>query len=83
MSDKTFSPTAAASEHAHVASLEQYRELYEQSITDPETFWAGQAERLEWSRKWDTVREYDFGKPEIKWFEGGQCVDRGARAMAA
>ena len=82
MSDKTFPPTAAASEHAHVASLEQYRELYEQSITDPETFWAGQAERLEWSRKWDTVREYDFGKPEIKWFEGGQlnacynCVDR-------
>ena len=82
MSDKTFPPTAAASEHAHVASLEQYRELYEQSIVDPETFWAGQAERLEWSRKWDTVREYDLGKPEIKWFEGGQlnacynCVDR-------
>ncbi|HIG81061.1 MAG TPA: acetyl-coenzyme A synthetase, partial [Verrucomicrobiales bacterium] len=82
MSDKTYPPTAAASEHAHVASLEQYRELYEQSIADPETFWAGQAERLSWSRKWDTVREYDFGKPEINWFEGGQlnacynCVDR-------
>jgi acetyl-CoA synthetase len=82
MSEKIFPPSAAASGHAHVSSLEQYRELYDQSIADPEAFWAEQAERLSWSRKWDTVREYDFGKAEIKWFEGGQlnacynCVDR-------
>ena len=30
-------------------------------------FWAERAEELlTWDRKWDTVLEYDFDKPEIK-----------------
>ncbi len=67
---------------AHVNSLEVYQERYADSIKDPEGFWAKIAERLTWFEKWDTVRDYDFVKAEIKWFEGGSlnacynCLDR-------
>ena len=54
---------------AHVSSLEAYQESYAESIKDPEGFWANIAERLTWFEKWDTVRDYDFVKAQIKWFE--------------
>lgn len=82
MIDKIFAPTAAASENAHISSLEQYRELYDRSINDPEGFWVEHAERLHWAEKWDALREWDFTKAEVKWFLGGKlnacynCVDR-------
>ncbi len=71
---------------AHVNSLEAYQQRYAESIQDPEGFWATIAERLTWYQKWDTVRDYDFVKAEIKWFEGGtlnacyNCVDRHVEA---
>ncbi len=67
---------------AHVNSLEAYQERYAESIKDPEGFWAKIAERLTWFEKWETVRDYDFVKAKIKWFEGGtlnacyNCLDR-------
>lgn len=61
----------------------QYRELYQQSVSEPEKFWAEQAERLQWMKKWDQVKKVSFQRPvEIKWFLGGElnvcvnCVDR-------
>ena len=78
----TFPPPAAVSERAHVKSLEQYQELYDRSINDPESFWTEHAERLSWFSKWDKLREWDFEKAEIKWFLNGKinacynCVDR-------
>lgn len=63
----------------------QYESMYSESITDPENFWAKQAEeRLDWFKKWDVVKNTKFGadKTEIKWFEGGElniaynCLDR-------
>ena len=62
--------------------MEEYRELYQKSIKDPEKFWGELAEGLDWSKKWDKVLEWDFNKPEIKWFLGGKlnasynCLDR-------
>ncbi len=67
---------------AHVNSLEAYQERYAESIKDPEGFWANIAERLTWFDKWETIRDYDFVKAQIKWFEGGtlnacyNCLDR-------
>ena len=55
-------------------------EVYERAAADPEGFWAEQAERLEWSRAWDTVMEWT--PPTVKWFVGGtlnvsvNCLDR-------
>ncbi|WP_421902880.1 acetate--CoA ligase [Maridesulfovibrio sp.] len=68
---------------ACVKSLEEYKAIYDRSINDMEGFWAERAdELLTWDKKWDNVLDYDFDKPEIKWFEGGKlnasanCLDR-------
>ncbi|MEZ5537146.1 MAG: acetate--CoA ligase [Thiolinea sp.] len=65
-------------------NAEQYAEMYQRSIDDPEGFWAEQAEQyLTWNKKWDNVLDWSFeGDVHIKWFEGGQlnvsenCLDR-------
>ncbi len=69
---------------AHV-NAEQYAEMYKQSVEDPETFWAKQAEDyLEWFEKWDKVLDWSFDKDDlhIEWFKGGKlnvsynCLDK-------
>ena len=83
---KKFSPNPDFSANAHISSLEKYQELYKESIQNPAGFWGKVAERLDWSRKWETVVEYDFVKADIKWFEGGKlnvsynCLDRHVEA---
>jgi acetyl-CoA synthetase len=67
---------------AHIGSMEQYQALYRRSLEDPAGFWGEQAERLTWMKRWDSVGSWDFLKPEIEWFAGGQlnvsvnCLDR-------
>jgi acetyl-CoA synthetase len=80
---ETFPPNPEFSSRAHIKSLEEYEVLYQRSIRDPEGFWAERAsELLHWERNWDRVLEYDFQKPEIRWFIGGKlnasynCLDR-------
>ncbi|MAT90165.1 MAG: acetate--CoA ligase [Flavobacteriaceae bacterium] len=67
----------------HIKHLEEYFQVYRKSVRDPETFWAEIAgEHFLWRKKWDTVLEWDFTKPELKWFEGAElnitenCIDR-------
>ena len=56
------------------------RALYERAEADHEAFWAEQAERLTWFRRWDTVM--DWKPPWVTWFAGGSlnasynCLDR-------
>ncbi len=76
-------PPAWVTDRAHVQTMEEYQELYKRSVEDPEGFWADMAEQmLHWEKKWDTVLDYDFNKPYVKWFEGGtlnvtyNCIDR-------
>jgi len=76
-------PPAWAKEQAHVSSMEQYQEMYNRSVEDPEGFWAEMAEQhLYWEKKWDKVLDYEFDTPRIEWFKGGKtnvaynCVDR-------
>ncbi len=68
---------------AFINSWEQYKELYERSISDPEGFWAEQARKyLKWDKEWDFVLKYDFHEANIEWFGGGRlnasanCLDR-------
>tara|TARA_B100000809_G_scaffold260208_1_gene306701 strand:- start:741 stop:2678 length:1938 start_codon:yes stop_codon:yes gene_type:complete len=68
--------------NAHI-TLEKYQEMYKRSIEQPEQFWAEQAkEFLNWDKEWSTVREFDFSKGDVKWFDGGKlnvsvnCIDR-------
>jgi len=79
---KIFNPAAEFTANAHIKSKEQYQEMYDRSINDPDGFWAEQAERLTWFKKWDTVSNSDLAAADIKWFEGGKlnvsynCLDR-------
>ena len=65
-----------------IKSLEEYRQNYQQSVMDPEGFWANVADHFYWRRKWDKVLEWNFKEPDIKWFVGGKlnitenCLDR-------
>jgi acetyl-CoA synthetase len=67
---------------AHITK-EKYKSLYEQSVNDPDTFWAEQATQfLSWQKPWTTVCESDMHKGIARWFDGGQlnvsenCIDR-------
>jgi acetyl-CoA synthetase len=80
---RTFPPSKEFSDKAHIKSMEEYERIYRRSVEDPEGFWGEMAEnQLSWFKKWDKVLEYDFNKPEIKWFQGGKinasvnCLDR-------
>jgi len=61
---------------------EQYQQMYQESVENSESFWAKQAERMHWFKKWDKVREVDFNTASIKWYLGGKinvsynCLDR-------
>jgi acetyl-CoA synthetase len=77
-----YEPSDSVKAKATIKNMEEYKKLYQKSIKDPEKFWGELAEELDWSKKWNKVSEWDFSKPEIKWFVGGKlnasynCLDR-------
>jgi len=79
--DRSFPPSDAFQSHARISGMSAYRELYERSIADPESFWAEAAEELHWFKKWDRVLNVDEA-PFYKWYEGARtnlsynCLDR-------
>ena len=67
----------------YINSLEQYQEMYKQSINEPDKFWARIAEKnVSFFKKWDKVRDFDFNEGKINWFKGAKlnvcynCLDR-------
>ena len=85
--NRVFPPPPEFSAKAHIKSLAEYEVLYQESIQNPEKFWAGVAKERHWSKPWDKVLEWDL--PWAKWFVGGQlnlsynCLDyqiQGGRA---
>jgi acetyl-CoA synthetase len=65
-----------------ITSFDAYQKAYAESISNPENFWAKEAENFLWKKKWDKVLEWNFDKPEVKWFINGKlnitenCLDR-------
>jgi acetyl-CoA synthetase len=70
-----------------ISSFEEYKQVYEQSVTNPEEFWEGIASNFLWRKKWDKVLEWNFKEPSIKWFPGAKlnitenCLDRHLEAF--
>ncbi|PMD22715.1 putative acetyl-coenzyme A synthetase [Hyaloscypha hepaticicola] len=69
----------------HLSGLDEYKELYKESITQPKKFWAKQArELLTWQRDFQTVHSGSLTNGDNAWFLEGQlnasynCVDRHA-----
>ncbi|MEL6637671.1 MAG: acetate--CoA ligase [Bacteroidota bacterium] len=65
-----------------IQNLEEYQQVYQRSVADPEAFWAEMADSFVWKKKWDRVLDWDFRTPKVEWFSGGQlnitenCLDR-------
>lgn len=61
-----------------------YRQLYEQSMADPEGFWAEQGKRIHWFTPYTKVKDVSFGPGDvyIRWYYDGvtnaayNCIDR-------
>lgn len=65
-----------------IKSFEEYQDVYNRSVENPEGFWADVADHFFWKRKWNNVLRWNFTEPDINWFEGGKlnitenCLDR-------
>lgn len=73
-------PPLSIADNAYI-SPQTYRQLYQESIVNPEAFWARMAqEELHWMKPWSKVFSWNY--PNYTWFEGGQlnitynCLDR-------
>lgn len=49
-------------------TLSGYLYEYQKSIAQPEEFWARIADSFHWRKRWDSVLEWDFDGPDVKWF---------------
>jgi acetyl-CoA synthetase len=77
---RQFPPPAEIAARANVTA-----EAYGEATADRLGFWARQAERLTWHRRWDQVLDWS-NPPFAKWFVGGElniaynCLDRHVEA---
>ena len=73
--DGKFYPDKAFSERAWIKNVDQYQELYQQSVDDPERFWRRIAGELFWYKKPEKIFDFNFdirkGKIFHEWFKGG------------
>jgi len=79
---RVFYPPEELSRQAYIKSLDEYKDIYQRSLSDPEGFWGEAAEQLDWYEKWDKVLVEDFAEGKHEWFVGGKlnvsynCLDR-------
>ena len=83
MSERHIYPVNNKLAAASHVNAQQYRDLYQESIAQPDKFWARCAEEfLTWESPWNQVREFDFHKGTATWFRDGKlnvsvnCIDR-------
>ena len=55
-----------------IHTLAGYIHEYQRSILDPEAFWTQIADTFYWQKKWDTVVDWEFDTPSVKWFVNGK-----------
>lgn len=57
--------------NAQFSSGEKRKQEWEQSLKDPQAYWAEKAKAIDWYKPWDTVLD-SSNPPFYKWFEGGE-----------
>ena len=83
-SNDSIYPVKQGADRKYLVDKEKYEKMYRQSVDDNEGFWAAQAQSLEWSKPFSTVKDVSLAKEDlhIRWFEDGElnvcvnCVDR-------
>lgn len=80
--EERFDPPAHIIKSAHITA-EKYKELYAQSINNPDAFWSEMAKRITWNKFPTKIKNASFdGDVSIKWYEDGilnasyNCIDR-------
>jgi acetyl-CoA synthetase len=83
---RSFPPPADIVTNAHINSQQQYQQMWQQSIDDPDGFWLQQAKTLSWFTEPTKSLEYTWDtkarKIEHTWFADGtlnvsyNCLDR-------
>jgi acetyl-CoA synthetase len=62
----------------------KYKAMYEQSVQDPEGFWAEHGKRIDWIKPYTKIKDVSYDKKDlhIRWFYDGtlnvsvNCIDR-------
>ncbi|MDH5453542.1 MAG: AMP-binding protein, partial [Paracoccaceae bacterium] len=73
----------AGFEKAHATAV-TYKASYAASVSDPDTFWRKEGQRVDWMKPYTKVKNtsFEYGKVSIKWYEDGtlnvssNCIDR-------
>jgi acetyl-CoA synthetase len=83
---RTFPPPERIQKEAYVSGVAQYKQMWDESIKNPDKFWLEQAQSLTWFRKPTETLRYTWDvanrKVEHTWFADGQlnvavnCLDR-------
>ena len=80
MAKDIYNPQSNSS-NPYIKDMDEYKDLYNQSITNPSKFFGDLARNdLEWIEDFDRVHNDEFSN--VKWFEGGKtnvslnCIDR-------
>ena len=84
MSDNTIYPVKSSALEKTMVNNDQYLEMYQQSIVNPEGFWREHGQRIHWFKPFNKVRQVTFDDHfvSIKWFYDGttnasyNCLDR-------
>jgi acetyl-CoA synthetase len=90
---RKFPPTSQVQSRAYIKSFEQYKQMWERSLKDPDGFWLEQAKTLSWFKQPTKALEYawDTKRRTINhtWFADGElnvsynCLDRHLNTPAA
>ncbi|HUW31226.1 MAG TPA: acetate--CoA ligase [Planctomycetota bacterium] len=83
---RAFPPPPELAKAAYVKSFDQYMEMYQRSINEPDKFWMEQANTLDWIKKPTVARKFEWNTNARRinhtWFEDGtlnvsyNCLDR-------
>jgi len=84
MSDQTIFPVPEIIAKNSFIDNDKYLELYQQSLDEPETFWAEQGNRIDWIKPYTKIKDVSYQKENvhIKWYYDGtlnaceNCIDR-------
>ncbi|WP_281546071.1 acetate--CoA ligase [Grimontia sp. SpTr1] len=84
MSEVHLHPVMPEIEAKAHANNDTYREMYQQSVVNPEGFWREHGQIVDWIKPFTKVKNtsFDTGHVDIRWFEDGtlnvsaNCIDR-------
>ena len=87
--DMIFEPSADLAKSALI-DANGYAALYQDSIANPDQFWAEHGKRIDWIKPYTKIKDVTYGKAktEIKWFYDGtlnasyNCIDRHLKTKA-